>query len=88
MYADSVEAASRTLNEASDAKLRSLLKTILNSCLEEGQLDETDLTLGDLNRVSEAFFRVLSNVLHRRIDYPGFDFNVEPHRLRVVEGGS
>ncbi|MDX1644835.1 MAG: hypothetical protein R3244_10815, partial [Thermoanaerobaculia bacterium] len=37
-------------------------------------LDETDLTLSDLKEVSEAFFHVLSNIFHRRVDYPGFDF--------------
>lgn len=75
MLADGVEAASRTLIEPSRQKIRGLIRTILNDCLEDRQLDHTDLTLGDLRRVEEAFLGVLSNIYHRRIDYPGFDFN-------------
>ena len=75
MLADAVEAASRTLVEPSRQKLRGLVRTIFDDCLQDGQLDDTDLTLRDLRLVEEAFLRVLTNIHHRRIDYPGFDFN-------------
>lgn len=75
MLADGVEAASRSLAEASPARLRSVVRAIVDDCLKDGQLDQTDLTLSDLNRVGEAFLRVLANFFHRRIDYPGFNFN-------------
>jgi hypothetical protein len=75
MLADAVEAASRTLVDASRQKLRSVLRAVFDNCLQDGQLDDTDLTLGDLRRVEDAFLRVLTNIYHRRIDYPGFDFN-------------
>lgn len=89
MYADAVEAASRTLIHPSPAKLGSVLRKILDDCLQDGQLDETDLTLEDLRKVTEAFRHVLENTYHRRVDYPGFDFNPEAQakRLRVVDGG-
>ncbi len=80
MLADAVEAASRTLAEPSPAKIRGLIRTILDDCLQEGQLEHTDLTLSDLRSVSESFDRVLSNIYHQRIDYPGFDFNAGPKR--------
>jgi putative nucleotidyltransferase with HDIG domain len=75
MIADAVEAASRTLLEPSPAKIRGLIRTIVDDCLHDGQLDHTDLTLSDLRKVSDSFLRVLSNIFHQRIDYPGFDFN-------------
>ena len=52
----------------------------------DGQLDETHLTLGDLRAVSEEFELVLSSLRHRRVDYPGFDFDALPaeSRLQVV----
>jgi putative nucleotidyltransferase with HDIG domain len=75
MLADAVEAACRTLEDPSPARLRSVIKAITEDCLRDGQLDETDLTLGDLNRVADAFQRVLTHIHHRRLDYPGFDFN-------------
>ncbi|MEM6793918.1 MAG: HDIG domain-containing metalloprotein [Acidobacteriota bacterium] len=75
MLADAVEAASRTLVEPSRQKIRSVLRAIFDDCLQDGQLDQTDLTLGDLRKVEDAFQRVLGNIHHRRIEYPGFDFN-------------
>ncbi|MCG8454694.1 MAG: hypothetical protein MI919_00325, partial [Holophagales bacterium] len=75
MLADAIEAASRTLVAPSRQKIRTVLRAVFDDCLEDGQLDRTDLTLGDLKRVEEAFLRVLVNIHHRRIDYPGFDFN-------------
>ncbi|MEM9555878.1 MAG: HDIG domain-containing metalloprotein [Acidobacteriota bacterium] len=75
MLADAVEAASRTLVQPSRQKLRGVVRAIFDDCLRDNQLDETDLTLGDLRLVEEAFLRILTNVYHRRVDYPGFDFN-------------
>ncbi len=75
MLADGVEAASRTLVDSTPAKLRGLIGTLFDDCLQDGQLDKTDLTLSDLKAVSDAFLRVLSTIFHQRVDYPGFDFN-------------
>lgn len=80
MLADAVEAASRTLTEPAPAKIRGLIQTILDDILKDGQLEHTDLTLSDLRTVSETFLRVLANIFHQRIDYPGFDFNAGPGR--------
>lgn len=75
LLADGVEAASRTLVEPSRQKIRGLLRKLFDDALRDHQLDQTDLTLGDLGRVEGAFLNVLTNIYHRRIDYPGFDFN-------------
>jgi cyclic-di-AMP phosphodiesterase PgpH len=80
MLADSVEAASRTLLEPMPAKIRGVIQAIVDDCLNDRQLDETDLTLADLSNASEAFLRVLGNILHKRVDYPGFDFNAGAKR--------
>jgi hypothetical protein len=89
MVADAVEAASRTLTDASPVRIRSLIQTILDDILKDGQLEETDLTLSDLRTAADTFLRVLANIFHQRIDYPGFDFNAGPRRekrgLAVVE---
>jgi hypothetical protein len=92
MLADGVEAASRTLVEPTPVKIRTLIRTIVDDCLRDRQLDCTDLTLSDIRRVSEQFLRVLSTIYHQRIDYPGFDFNAEPAAdapggARAVAGG-
>jgi putative nucleotidyltransferase with HDIG domain len=88
MLADAVEAASRTLRDPSDTVLEGLLRRLFDDCLHDGQLDECELTLGDLTQVSAAFLRVLRTIHHRRIDYPGYVFQEAPgaeRRLRVVE---
>jgi hypothetical protein len=82
MLADAVEAASRTLIDPTPAKVRGLIRTLVEDCLSDRQLDHTDLTLADLRAVAEAFQHVLTNIFHRRVDYPGFDFNAPPRRER------
>ncbi|HEV8628931.1 MAG TPA: HDIG domain-containing protein, partial [Thermoanaerobaculia bacterium] len=86
MLADAVEAACRSLEDPSPARLRTVIKAITEDCLRDGQLDDTDLTLGDLNRIGEAFQRVLTHIHHRRLDYPGFDFNRRQGRDKGTVG--
>jgi putative nucleotidyltransferase with HDIG domain len=88
MLADGVEAASRTLIDATPAKIRALIRTIVDDCLADGQLDATDLTLSDLKAVGEAFLRVLATIFHQRVDYPGFDFNAAVKRERRPPSGA
>jgi hypothetical protein len=83
MLADAIEAASRTLVEPTPTKIRSLIRAIVDDCLQDGQLDHTDLTLSDLREVSEAYLRVLANIFHQRIDYPGFDFNAKREKRAI-----
>jgi putative nucleotidyltransferase with HDIG domain len=80
MLADGIEAASRTLLDPTPAKLRGLIRTLVDDVLQDGQLDQTDLTLADLSAVVEAFLHVLSTIFHQRVDYPGFDFNAGARR--------
>jgi putative nucleotidyltransferase with HDIG domain len=80
MIADGVEAASRTLEDPSPARLKGVIRQIIDYIFLDGQLDECDLTLRDLEKISQSFLRVLQGMHHHRVDYPGFDFEkkVEP----------
>ena len=71
MLADSVEAATRSLEEKSMGNIVSMIDAIVKSRYEEGQLDETNLTFVDLTRIKESFVAVLSGIYHKRIEYPG-----------------
>jgi hypothetical protein len=75
LLADAVEAASRTLQEATPGRMESMIDQVVKNVLEDGQLDECELTLKDIEKIGAAFFWVVSNAFHHRIDYPGFDFN-------------
>jgi len=68
--ADSVEAASRTLLNPTPANLEELVRRIINNKFIDGQLDECDLTLKDLNMIAATFTKVLTGVYHTRVQYP------------------
>ena len=80
MIADAVEAASRTIEEPNPARLKGMIRQIIDYIFLDGQLNECDLTLRDLEKISQTFLRVLMGIHHHRVSYPGFDFEkkVEP----------
>jgi membrane-associated HD superfamily phosphohydrolase len=63
------------LQEPTPGKIQGMIDQIVKNALDDGQFDDCDLTLKDIEKVSAAFFWVLTNAFHHRIDYPGFDFN-------------
>ncbi|MGQ9570534.1 MAG: HD family phosphohydrolase [Thermodesulfovibrionales bacterium] len=77
MMADAVEAASRVLTDPTPARIASLVDRIINHIFLDGQLDECELTLKDIQEIKRCFTYVLTGIFHKRIDYPGFDFNDE-----------
>ncbi|MFZ2198612.1 MAG: HDIG domain-containing metalloprotein [Thermodesulfovibrionales bacterium] len=75
MMADAVEASSRVLNDPTPARIAALVDKIINHIYLEGQLDECELTLKDISEIKKRFSYILTGIFHKRIDYPGFDFN-------------
>ena len=47
-----------------------MVRRIIDERLDDGQFDECDLTLRDLDKVREAFVVQLLGMYHRRIEYP------------------
>ena len=74
MMADAVEAASKVLNDPTPARISALVEKIINHIFLDGQLDECELTLKDISEIKKRFIFILTGILHKRIDYPGFDF--------------
>jgi putative nucleotidyltransferase with HDIG domain len=75
MISDAVEGAARSLAQHEDPTAASLVKmvdSVVGEKLEDGQLDESDLTFGDLTRVKQALVDALIGYYHTRIPYPGF----------------
>ena len=70
MLADSVEAASRSLQKPTPKRLKTLIDAILKSRTEDGQLADCSLTFADLSRIKETFHSILSGVYHFRVKYP------------------
>ncbi len=75
MMADSVEAASRTLSNPTAAQIQGMIDRLVDSIVEDNQLDECDITMREIRLVKESFLKILSGLYHRRIDYPGYDFH-------------
>jgi hypothetical protein len=70
MLADSVEAASRALADPTPSRIKSLVQRVTNSIFLDGQMEECELTLKDLQKIQESFDRILTAIFHQRIDYP------------------
>lgn len=70
LLADSVEAATRSLRDPAPAKIEEMVHKVINNKFIEGQLDECDLTLKDLEIISAVFIRILSGIYHSRVVYP------------------
>ena len=71
MLADSIEAASRSLKKYSEKDIHSLVDTIVDNLMKDKQLNDTNLTLKDIETIRNTFKRRLMNIYHTRIEYPG-----------------
>lgn len=68
--ADSVEAACRALEEPNTQRIDEVVHTVINNKFIDGQLDDCDLTLKDLDKIAKTFSRILSAIYHSRVEYP------------------
>jgi putative nucleotidyltransferase with HDIG domain len=70
MLADGCEARARAELPKTDEELKLLIKKVIDGCVQEGQMEESTLTLKDLRDIAEAFFQVMVNTHHPRLIYP------------------
>jgi putative nucleotidyltransferase with HDIG domain len=76
LLADSVEAASHALDEPTPAKIQVLVHRIINNKFIDGQLDECELTLKDLENIAHIFVHILGGIYHARVKYPEKDKDI------------
>jgi putative nucleotidyltransferase with HDIG domain len=69
MLADVVEAASRTLENPTPARIQGLVQHLINKIFSDGQLDNCELTLRDLHSIAKTFNKILNGIHHHRIEY-------------------
>ncbi len=70
MLADSCESATRALQDPTPERVRELIDAIVSAKIADGQLDEAPLTLREITEIKDQFVKILTGVVHRRIDYP------------------
>jgi len=80
MLADVVEAAVRAMSKPTAGRVEGLTRKVIKDKLNDGQLDESDLTLKDLDKIAEAMSKVLSGIFHTRIEYPEKELKAEIER--------
>ena len=68
--ADIVESASRSLEKPTPQKIEQFVRELIEERIADGQLDECDLTLGELKVIADRFQFTLMTMLHSRIAYP------------------
>ncbi len=73
MLADGCEARVRAERPKDTDEMRALIKSVIQNRMSQGQLDDTDLTLRDLDAIAESFTTTLRGVYHPRIEYPNLE---------------
>ncbi len=82
LLGDVIEASSRILSNPTPSRIRNLVRERIERVFMDGQLDECELTLHDLNNISETFIRILTGIFHQRIDYPSAP--VQEHNVQSI----
>jgi len=88
MLADTVEAASRTLEDPSPARIKNLVETLTKEKLTGRQLDESRLNFNDLNLIQKSFIQTLTGMFHTRIKYPSPEQKDEPKDTNNENGNN
>jgi len=86
MLADGVEASVRSLASRDEVAIRAMVRRIIAERMGDGQFEECDLTLRDIDRIREAFVAQLLGMYHQRIAYPQSKI-VEIEARRAAAGG-
>ncbi len=73
MLIDSIEAGARTIDPPTREKFQELVQRVIFVKLNQGQLDESGLSVGDLRVLSSQITDTLCNAYHKRIRYPWQD---------------
>jgi len=70
MMADSIEAASRSIQRPDENSLNDLVDHIITGQMQAGQFDNADITLKEINKIKKIFKKMLLTIYHIRIEYP------------------
>jgi putative nucleotidyltransferase with HDIG domain len=70
MIADAVESATRALREPTSSRIQTLVDQIAMKKLLDGQFDQCELTLVELDKIKQSLIKNLNAIHHGRIKYP------------------
>lgn len=69
MICDCIEATSRSLIQAGKFDPNTVIEDTINGLIDDGQLDEVFMRLGDLKKIKEALTKELQGTYQKRVDY-------------------
>ncbi len=73
MLADSCEAAVRSMSEPTREEVADMVHKIVQGKMDDGQLKQCPLTLGEINQIEKSFLVTLTGLMHERIRYPALE---------------
>ncbi len=73
--ADSIEAASRTIEDPEPKNIHQMVEKIVENAIEDKQLIESHLSFREIEIIKKSFIETITSQHHERIDYPSFEFN-------------
>lgn len=83
MLADAVEAGVRSMAKPAGNRVEALIRRLIKDKLHNGQMDECNLTLKELDQIGDSFVFIMSGIYHSRIEYPEKDLRAEFERNTV-----
>ncbi|MBI2123569.1 MAG: HDIG domain-containing protein, partial [Armatimonadetes bacterium] len=84
MLADAAEGAVRSMGRPTPDRIEQVVRRIIRERLEDGQLDECDLTFRELDVIVSVFVRLLASMFHPRIEYPDLERDLRGRRREPV----
>ena len=70
MIADIVESTTKSLDDFSEKRIKKVLDDTIHNLINEGQLDESPLTLKELEKIKTYMLPILMGVYRKRLEYP------------------
>ena len=61
-----------------------MIRRLIKDKLDDGQLDQSDLTLKELDSIATAFIYIMSGIYHSRIEYPEKTLQAEFEKKAVI----
>ncbi|MBK99183.1 MAG: phosphohydrolase [Flavobacteriaceae bacterium] len=70
MMCDSVEAATKSLENPDSEKINSFVETIIDKQIEDNQFENCSITFKDIKTIKNVIKKKLANIYHIRVEYP------------------
>ena len=88
MLCDTIEAAVRTMKNPTTEGIEEFIVKLVRGKLEDGQLNDSPLTLRDIDQICAAATQVLVGVFHERIEYPDLEeIQAKARRQAAMDAG-